>query len=94
MLLNYNIPPWLTMKKFFIMLSLLISGSDTVIGDRMDVFLEPLVEELRELWTDGTICNNVGRWQGEARFTLRAMLLWCVHDFPAYAMMAGTSNKG
>lgn len=22
------------------------------------------------------------------------MLLWCVHDFPAYAMLAGTSNKG
>lgn len=21
------------------------------------------------------------------------MLLWCIHDFPAYAMMADTSNK-
>lgn len=27
-------------------------------------------------------------------FTLRAMLLWCVHDFLAYAMLAGTANKG
>ena len=26
-------------------------------------------------------------------FTLRAILLWCVHDFPAYAMLAGTTNK-
>ena len=53
----------------------------------------PLIEELRELWTEGTICNDAGRWQEEARLTLRAMLLWCVYDFPTYAMMARTSNK-
>ena len=94
MLLNYNIPPWLTIKKFFIILSLLIPGPDAVTGDHMDVFLEPLIEELRELWSEGTLCNDEGRWRGEAWFMLRAMLMWCVHDFPAYAMMAGTTNKG
>lgn len=94
MLLNYNIPPWLTIKKFFIMLSLLIPGPDAVTADRIDVFLGPLVDELRELWVEGVICNDAARWRGEVRFTLRAMLLWCIHDFPAYAMMAGTSNKG
>lgn len=40
------------------------------------------------------MCNDATRWRGEATFTLRAILLWCIHDFPAYAMMAGTSNKG
>lgn len=94
MLLNYNIPPWLTTKKFFIMLSLLIPGPDAVTADHIDVFLGPLVDELRELWVEGTICNDAARWRGEARFTLRAVLMWCIHDFPAYAMMAGTSNKG
>lgn len=94
MLLNYNIPPWLTIKKFFIMLSLLIPGPDAVTADRMDVFLSPLIEELRELWVDGIMCNDAARWRGEVTFTLRVMLLWCIHDFPAYAMMAGVSNKG
>ena len=94
LLLNYNIPPWLTIKKFFIMLSLLIPGPDVVTGDRIDVFLGPLIEELRELWMDGVMCNDAACWRGETRFRLRAMLLWCVHDFPGYGMMAGTSNKG
>ena len=40
------------------------------------------------------MCTDAARWRGEATFNLRAILLWCIHDFPAYAMMAGTSNKG
>lgn len=81
-------------KEIFIMLSLLIPGPDTVTALYMDVYLSPLIEELRILWAEGVLCNDAGRWRGEARFTLRAMLLWCIHDFPAYAMMAGTTNKG
>ena len=94
LLLNYNIPPWLTIKNFFIMLCLLIPGPDAVTAGNIDVFLSPLIEELRELWVEGVMCNDAACWRGETRFRLRAMLLWCVHDFPAYAMMAGTSNKG
>jgi hypothetical protein len=94
LLLNYNIPPWLTIKKFFIMLSLLIPGPEAVTASHFDVFLCPLLEELRQLWTEGVMARDAARWRGEATFTLRAILLWCVHDFPAYAMMAGTSNKG
>lgn len=94
LLLNYNIPPWLTIKKFFIMLSLLIPGPDAITADHFDVFLAPLIEELNQLWCEGIMCNDAGRWRGEATFTLRAILLWCIHDFPTYAMVAGTSNKG
>ena len=93
-LLNYNIPPWLTIKKFFIMLSLLIPGPEAITAAHFDVFLCPLIEELRALWSEGVMCKDAARWRGEATFTLRAILLWCIHDFPAYAMMAGTSNKG
>ena len=94
LLLNYNIPPWLTIKKFFIMLGLLIPGPDAITADHIDVFLCPLTEELKELWEEGVRCYDAARWRGEARFTLRAMLMWCIHDFPAYAMLAGTTNKG
>lgn len=94
LLLNYNISPWLTIKTFFIMLSLLIPGPDAITTHCFDVFLKPLLEEIKELWSEGVMCNDVARSGGEATFTLRAIFLWCVHDFPAYAMMAGTSNQG
>ena len=93
-LLNYNIPPWLTIKKNFIMLSLLIPGPEAVTAAHFDVFICPLLEELRELWTEGVTCRDAARWRGEHTFTMRAILLWCIHDFPAYAMMASTTNKG
>lgn len=76
------------------MLSLLIPGPDAVTAATFDVFLAPLLEELIKLWKEGVMCNDAATWRGEARFTLRAILMWCIHDFPAYAMMAGTSNKG
>ena len=94
MLLNYNVPPWLTIKNFFMMLSLLIPGPDAVTAEHFDVFIAPLIEELTVLWMDGVMCIDAAKWRGEAHFSLRAILLWCLHDFPAYAMVAGTSNKG
>lgn len=94
LLLNYNIPPWLTIKKFFIMMALLIPGPEAVTAAHIDVYLSPLIEELRELWTEGVVCVDAARWRGEVRFSMRAILMWCLHDFPAYAMLAGTTNKG
>ena len=58
MLLNYNLPPWLSTKKFFIMLALLIPGKQSVTSEFFDVYLEPLVEELVQLWK-GVIAYDV-----------------------------------
>ena len=44
LLLNYNIPPWLTIKKFFIMMALLIPKPEAVTANRMDVYLSPILE--------------------------------------------------
>jgi hypothetical protein len=52
MLLNYNIPLWLTTKKIFIMLALLIPEKQSVTSQFFDVYLEPLVEKLIQLWKD------------------------------------------
>jgi hypothetical protein len=46
LLLNYNVPPWMTTKKFFVMLSLLIPGPRAVTGQNFDVYIAPLLEEL------------------------------------------------
>ena len=48
----YNLPPWLCMKPEHIMLSLLIPGPQSP-GNDIDVYLQPLIEELKELWEFG-----------------------------------------
>ena len=52
MLVSYNLPPRLCMKQSSLILSLVIP-SPTSPGIAMDVYLESLVEELRELWNVG-----------------------------------------
>ncbi len=36
-LLNYNMPPWLTTRIHFIMLSLIILGVESIIGDKINI---------------------------------------------------------
>ena len=48
-LIIYNLPPWLYMKMKFMMLSLLISGPRKP-GKNIDVYLSPLVDDLKTLW--------------------------------------------
>jgi hypothetical protein len=50
LLLNYNLPPWLVNKKFFVMLILLIHGKEFVNMHNFDVHMAPLIEELHDLW--------------------------------------------
>ncbi|CAL8119913.1 unnamed protein product [Prunus armeniaca] len=52
-LVTYNLPPWLCMKRKFMMLTLLISGPKQL-GNDIDVYLEPLIDDLKSLW-DGRI---------------------------------------
>lgn len=40
LLVNYNLPPWLASKNFFIMLTLLIPGPKQVSSEKIDVYLE------------------------------------------------------
>ncbi|WVZ49340.1 hypothetical protein U9M48_000708 [Paspalum notatum var. saurae] len=72
------------------MMSMLIPGPKSP-GMNIDVYLEPLVDELKQLWIHG-----VKAWDAKVKrnFTLRAILLWTINDFPAYAMLCGWSTKG
>jgi hypothetical protein len=45
----YNLPSWLCMKRKFIMMALLISGSFQV-GNDIDVYLQQLIHDLLLLW--------------------------------------------
>ncbi|XP_062112440.1 uncharacterized protein LOC133823592 [Humulus lupulus] len=89
-LTNYNLPPWLCMKDHYFMLTLLIPGPKSP-GKDIDVFLRPLVEELKELWINGVETRD-GR--NNSMFKMRAALLWTVNDFPARSSLFGWSGQG
>ncbi|BBH03030.1 hypothetical protein Prudu_013783 [Prunus dulcis] len=46
----YNLPPWKCMKKEYMMMTVLITEDP---GRSIDVYLRPLVDELKDLWTNG-----------------------------------------
>ncbi|XP_060973950.1 uncharacterized protein LOC133039138 [Cannabis sativa] len=89
-LANYNLPPWMCMKDNNFMLTLLIPGPKSP-GKDMDVFLRPLVDELKELWVDGVDTRDCTT---NTMFKLRAALLWTVNDFPARSSLSGWSGQG
>lgn len=89
-LVPYNLPPWMSMKKSFFMLSLLIPGPKAP-GNDIDVFLKPLIDELKDLWEVGIETYDASRKQN---FRLHAAVLWTINDFPAYANLSGWSTKG
>ncbi|XP_075658886.1 uncharacterized protein LOC142628728 [Castanea sativa] len=89
-LVPYNLPPWMCMKRSSLILSLVIPGpTSPVIA--IDVYLQPLVEELRELWDVGVESFDAS---SNTRFQLHAALMWTINDFPAYADISGWSMKG
>jgi hypothetical protein len=75
----YNLPPWLCMKRRYLMMPLLISGPKQP-GNDVDVFLAPLIEELSKMWRDGVRVYDA--WNKEF-FTLRAMIFCTINDFSA-----------
>ena len=89
----YNLPGWLSTKKFFLNLSLLIPGPRAPTSDTFDVFLKPLVVDLLRLW-EGVPALNMSRPAGDRRFTLKAILMWTVSDFPALGLVSGHTVKG
>nr|XP_043608898.1 uncharacterized protein LOC122580743 [Erigeron canadensis] len=90
-LMPYNLPPWMCMQQPYFFLSLLIPGPSAP-GNNIDVYMEPLVAELKELWD----INGVETYDASknSNFQMRASLLWTISDFPAYANLSGWSTKG
>ena len=90
MLMNYNLSPWTCMKSENIMLSVIIPGPSSL-GNDIDVYLQPLIAELKKLLeveveTYDAVTTQI--------FLKHAVLLWTISDFPALAMLSGWSTKG
>ncbi|CAH9128299.1 unnamed protein product [Cuscuta epithymum] len=89
MVVLYNLPPSLCMTKEFTLLTMLILGPHGP-GHNIDVYLQPLIAELSDLWSGCVIYDSYTK----TNFTMKAMLMWCIHDFPAYAHLSGCRTAG
>ncbi|KAL6218927.1 hypothetical protein ACLB2K_012134 [Fragaria x ananassa] len=78
------------MKRKYMMLTLLISGPKQPEND-IDVYLQPLVDDLKVLW-DG-IEQMYDSVRGEY-FKLKAVFLWTINNLPAYENLSGCVVKG
>nr|KAJ0221410.1 hypothetical protein LSAT_V11C200065740 [Lactuca sativa] len=84
----YNLPPWLCMKRKFIMLSLLISGTP---GNDIDVFLTPFIDDMQLLFDIGVEKYDA---YTQEQFKLREVVLWIINDYPALGTLSGCPYSG
>ena len=77
-LINYKLPPWLETKPFFLMLSLIITGTKSVTSDTINVYLEPLYDELEKLWK-GIKAIQMLMDNDSIQLTLRYFLFLTIH---------------
>ena len=86
----YNLPPWMCMKDEYMFLSVIVPGPRNP-KEKLDVFLQPLIVELKELWEVGVQTYDVSSKQN---FQMQVALMWTISDFPAYSMLSGWSTAG
>ncbi|GLT31353.1 hypothetical protein SLA2020_060950 [Shorea laevis] len=86
-LILYNLPPWLCMKQPNCILTLLIPGPKSL-GNKIDVYLQPLIE--KELWDEGLKTYDVFVNQS---FLMRAVVLWTISDFPGLSSLSRCSAR-
>ena len=73
----YHLPPWLCQKIKYLLLIIIISGPKAP-GIDIDVFLEPLMQEMETLWKHG-----VKMWDELAKssFTCKAIFFVSITDY-------------
>ena len=89
-LILYNLPPWMCMKQTFFMSSLLIPSSTTP-ENNIVIYLQPLIDELNELWEVGVETYDVSIKQN---FYMHEVILWTINDFSACENLSSWSTKG
>ena len=89
-LVPYNLPPWMCMKQPYFMLSLIILGLNGL-GNKIDIYLQPLVDELKQLWEVGVTTFDTFKNQN---FNMHASILWTINNFLAYSNLSGWNTMG
>ncbi|XP_072087173.1 uncharacterized protein [Arachis hypogaea] len=86
----YNLPPHMCMKNHFLFLTCIILRKENPKA-KIDVYLQPLIDELKELWDEGVLTYDI---HSKRNFQLKAALMWTINDFPTYGMLSGWSTGG
>ena len=76
------------------MLSMIIPNPQSITSTHFHIFLEPLLEEVLDLWNVGIEIYNASTYGGLQYFNLRAILIWTMHEFPAYGIISCLVTKG
>jgi hypothetical protein len=86
---HIQLSPWLCHKRKFLLLTILIQGRKQP-GIDIDVFLEPLMEEMEKFWK-----HRVEMWDEYRRetLTLKAIIFVTINDYPALFSLSG-QKKG
>jgi len=84
-LIIYNLPSYLCQKRKYLLLTILISGP-TQPGVGVDVFLEPLMQDMQTLWEVDV--DMIYAFRKET-FTLRALIIVIINDYPALFSLSG-----
>ncbi|XP_072075266.1 uncharacterized protein [Arachis hypogaea] len=88
-LIPYNLPPWICMKPSSFLLSMIIPGPKMP-GNDIDVYLQPLIDELKQLW------GGVDTYDASEKktFKMHAALMWTISDFPGLGNLSGWNMYG
>lgn len=78
------------MKQPNFILSLLIPGREAP-GSDMDVYFEPLVDDMKDMFVEGIRTYDSSRSE---YFQLRAAILWTITDYPGLGYVAGCTTSG
>ena len=84
----YDLSPSMCMKRDNLFLSLLIPTSKNL-KKYLDIYLRPLIDELKLLWIDGIHTYDAFI---KKNFTMKVVLMWMISDFPAYKMLSSWST--
>jgi hypothetical protein len=84
MLKIYNFLPWMRIKSPNLMLSLIIPKLLDP-KKNIDIYLQPLVDNLKNLWNKDIRVYNASK---KKAFQLHATLLWIINNFPIYRKLS------
>ena len=84
-LIPYNTLPWMCLKQTNFIISSIIPGK-LMPGNDIDVYMQPLIAELKELWEKGVKTYDASK---NEVFMMRACILWTISDFPDLGMLLG-----
>ncbi|KAL9690719.1 hypothetical protein QQ045_011127 [Rhodiola kirilowii] len=86
----YNLPPSMCMKKEFNILALLISGPKSP-SKCLNVFMQALIDELNILWDTRVLTYDRHE---RSTFNMKIAVIWTISDFLGLGMLGSLKAKG